>query len=81
METPLAERMLKALLIQMLRSDAMDPDDITEAADALADAGDEEAAHELRCMIVEAVAPSPSDWQADKARSRFRSIDGGKPPE
>jgi hypothetical protein len=78
METPLAERMLSAFLAQMIRVEAVDPDDIAEAADRLDKAGDEEAAHALRCVIIEAAAPEQSDWEADRARARFHAIEGGK---
>lgn len=71
----LSERMLTAFLIQMIKAEAVDPDDIAEAADALEAGGDEEAAHAMRCIILEAAAPSPSDWQAEQHRSRFRVID------
>lgn len=73
---PLAERMLAAFLTQMIRTEAVDPDDIAEAADKLGNDGDEEAAHALRCVILEAAAPDQSDWQADRARARFHVIDG-----
>lgn len=76
MDAPLAERMLRAFLTQMIRSEAVDPDDILEAADRLERSGDEEAAHALKCMIVEASVPEQSDWQADRARARFHVIDG-----
>ncbi|BAK66889.1 hypothetical protein SLG_22140 [Sphingobium sp. SYK-6] len=81
MDQPLAERMLRALLIQLLKSEAIDPDDIDAAADRLAADGDGEAAHEMRCLIVESMAPEQSDWEADQRRSRFRVVDGddGKP--
>lgn len=78
MDIPLSERMLKAFLVQMMRADAVDPDDISEAADRLERDGDEEAAHAMRCLIVESMAPEQSDWEADRARARFRAIEGGK---
>lgn len=78
MEQPLAERLLRAFLTQMIRSEAVDPDDLIEAADRLERGGDEEAAHAMRCLIVEANAPEQSDWQADRARALFHAIDGGK---
>jgi len=70
--------MLTAFLAQMIRSEAVDPNDIADAADRLDHAGDEEAAHALRAVIVEAHAPELSDWNADRARARFHTIDGGK---
>ena len=78
MDAPLAERMLRAFLTQMIRTEAVDPDDILDAADRLDWQGDEEAAHAMRCLVVEAAAPEPSDWNADRARARFPTIDGGK---
>lgn len=71
----LSERMLSAFLVQMIKAEAVDPDDIAEAADTLEGQGDEEAAHAMRCIILEAASPSPSDWQADQRRNRFRVID------
>jgi len=76
MDEPLAERMLRAFLAQMIRSEAVDPDDIREAADRLEGDGDGEAAHALRCIIVQAAAPDLSDWTADRARARFHVIEG-----
>jgi len=76
MDESLAERMLRAFLAQMIRSEAVDPNDIADAADRLDQSGDEEAAHALRCIVVEASAPEISDWNADKARGRFHVIDG-----
>ncbi len=76
MDIPLAERMLSAFLLQMIRAEAVDPDDIAEAADRLERDGDEEAAHAMRCLIVEAATPELSDWEADRARARFHVIDG-----
>ncbi|QSR18408.1 hypothetical protein [Novosphingobium sp. KA1] len=78
MDQPLAERMLRAFLTQMIRSEAVDPDDIIEAADRLSRDGDEEAAHALKALIVEAATPELSDWNADRARARFHAIEGGK---
>jgi len=76
MDIPLSERMLNALLVQMLRSEAIDPDDIADAAESLDKAGDQEAAHGLRCLLLEASASEPSGWHAYRARNRFRVIDG-----
>ena len=76
MDDPLAERMLRAFLSQMIRIEAVDPDDISEAADRLDREGDEEAAHAMRCLILQAAAPEQSDWNADRARARFHVVDG-----
>lgn len=74
MDQPLADRMLRALLVQLLRADAIDPDDILAASDNLASSGDEEAAHAMRCLIVESLAPEQSEWEADQRRARFRVV-------
>jgi len=37
MDMPLAERLLRAFLMQMMRAEAIDPDDIAEAADRLSE--------------------------------------------
>lgn len=72
--------MVRALLIQLLKSDAIDSDDVLGAADTLDEQGDAEAAHEMRCLIVASLAPDQSDWEADQRRARFRVVgDDGKP--
>jgi len=76
MDTPLAERMLSAFLAQMIRAEAIDPDDLAEAAERLEQSGDGEAAHAMRCIIVEASAPEQSDWQAEQRRNRFHVVEG-----
>ncbi|MFT4056185.1 MAG: hypothetical protein QM681_16900 [Novosphingobium sp.] len=78
MDQPLAERMLRAFLTQMIRTEAVDPDDIMEIAERLERDGDEEAAHQFACLLVQAAAPEQSDWEAERARARFRTIEGGK---
>lgn len=81
MDTPLAERMLRAFLKQMIKTEAVDPDDVVEIVEALQKAGDEEAAHAMAALIVEANAPDQSDWEAERRRNRFHVIqaDDGKP--
>lgn len=70
----LAEQALAAVLVQMLRSGALSEDDVIAAAAGLPD----EAAHFLKCRIIEASAPTPAEWEAEQARSRFHSIEGGR---
>lgn len=81
MDQPLAERMLRAFLTQMIRTEAVHEDDMVEVVEALHRAGDEEAALAMAAIIVEANAPDPSDWHAERARARFHVIEGndGKP--
>jgi hypothetical protein len=80
MDVPLSERMFRAFLEQMIRSEAVDPDDIEGAAERLDKAGDDEAAHALRCIALQAMVPDQSDWEADRRRNRFHVVegDGGK---
>jgi len=81
MDQPLAERMLRAFLKQMIKTEAVDPDDMVEIVEALHREGDEDAAHAMAALIVEANAPDQSDWEAERARARFHVIQGndGKP--
>lgn len=81
METPLAERMLRAFLKQMIKTEAVDPDDMVAIVEALQREGDEDAAHAMAALIVEANAPDQSDWEAERARGRFHVVGGndGKP--
>lgn len=81
MDQPLAERMLRAFLVQMLKTEAVHEDDMIEVVEALQKAGDEEAAHAMAALIVEANAPDQSDWEAERRRNRFHVIqsDDGKP--
>lgn len=75
-DQPLAERMLRAFLKQMIRTEAVDQDDMIEVVEALQRAGDEEASHAMAAIIVEANAPDTSEWEAARARAKFRVIDG-----
>lgn len=70
----MATALAKALLVKGVLSD----DDIIEAADELERQGEATAAHVLRCAVVEASAPSVADWKAERARKRFRVIEGGE---
>lgn len=78
MDTPLAERMLKAFMTQMIRAEAIDEADVVEMADAMREAGDDEGADAFMNIILQANTPTQSEWEADRARARFRAIDGGK---
>ena len=77
----ISERMFRALCIQLIRSGKLDGDDLIEASDELDAEGDADAAHALRCVIVEAMATPHSQREATERRSRMRSIDGGKAEE
>lgn len=78
MEIPIAERVMRAFIAQIIRNGAVEHEDVSAAADRLERAGDVEAAHELRCIVLDAITSDPADWNAQAARSRFRALDGGK---
>ncbi|WP_066280169.1 hypothetical protein [Blastomonas sp. CCH1-A6] len=59
-----------ALIRHLYRRGLFDLDDIEAIA---ADVPDE-LAHDVRCAALEADATPHSDWQADRARSRFRIV-------
>lgn len=69
------ERILEALIKLLLRRGDLDALEVDAVADEL-EQSDETAAHLLRVMLIEAAAPAQSDWQAGKARARFRVIEG-----
>lgn len=69
-----AEAIASALTVTLLRKGVLDPDDIATAADSV-EAEDENAAHVLRCAVIEAEAPTQSEWLAEQARKRFRVIE------
>jgi len=78
MDIPVSERIVGALITQMIRSQVVSTNDVMAAADALEDDGDDDAARVMRAMILRAHAPSQSEWEADRRRNRFHVHDGGK---
>jgi hypothetical protein len=70
--------MASALTRAMIRKGLLEDSDIADAADELEAAGEQTAAHVMRCAAIEAKAPAQSDWNADRARKRFRLIEGGE---
>lgn len=76
MDVPVSERVVMALITQMIRSNIVPTNDVMAAADALEEDGDEEAARVMRATILYAHAPSQSEWEAERARARFHVIEG-----
>lgn len=70
----LAEEVVVALLTQLLRKGLIDEDDLEAMCAGLG----EDAAHQIRCCFLEAAAPSQSEWEAERARARFRVVKGGE---
>lgn len=79
----LPERILRALVIQMLRSGTLPQSDIEAAADEAEAEGDDETSHNLRCLLIRASAPRQSEWEAERRRARMRLVptDGGNPTD
>lgn len=80
-EPTIGEIMATALAKALVRKGVLDRADINAVADELdasAEPDDRTAAHVLRCTAIEAEAPPASEWAADRARARFRVIEGGK---
>mgnify|MGYP003402858868 FL=1 len=66
-----------ALITHLIRGELLDADDIDMIADCLG----EDDAHLVRCCLLDAMAPTPSDWNAEKSRARLAIINGGKDSE
>lgn len=80
-EVPVSERIVAALLTQMIRSHMIPVNDVIAAADELDEGGDETAARVMRAMILEAQAPTHAEWEVERRRNRFETIKGGKSDE
>lgn len=65
------EELAAALIVHMLRTGALSDDDVIAMAAGLSD----EARDVANSLIIEAVAPSDSEWAAERARKRFRVVD------
>lgn len=79
------EEALRALLTELVRRQIIPLEAVEHAADDCEVSGSEQAAHELRCLILRADSSRPSDWvkaksdkRANERRSRLHQIDGGK---
>jgi hypothetical protein len=75
-----ADDLLTAFIVMLYRKGVIDAADMTALADEFGVKGDDEKAHLVNCLIVEAEAPAQADWQAEQARKRLRIVqpDGGK---
>ena len=74
----LTERMMRALLIEMIRSEAIPARDVEAAIVRLDKDGDKEASHALSCILMRSIFPDESEMTAQHRRDRFRVVsDGG----
>lgn len=78
METPISERVMRAFIEQMIRTGVVDQDDTSETADYLDRNGDSDAAHELRCIVLNAITADPADFGPEATKARLVAINGGK---
>lgn len=67
---PIAEDLVLAVTTALIRKGLLDESDIEAICVGLS----EDAAHAVRCCVVEAAAPKESDWRAERARERFRVV-------
>ena len=66
----LAEELVSALIVALLRSGVISDDDLL-AAEGLS----EDARALIEALIVEAEAPATAEWKAQKARGRFSVVE------
>jgi hypothetical protein len=68
-----------ALIRQLCRAGALDAAEIEAIAAALEADGAPDDAHLVRCEMLNAVAPTQSEWEAEQRRGRMRIVppDGG----
>lgn len=64
-----------ALIEQLVRVGVLDADDIGEMAERLEASGDSEDAHLCRAAFVQALAPTQSEWEAERRRARMRVVE------
>jgi len=70
-----SEAILRALVVQMIRSGKLSHADIVSASDELRREGDEDAAHNLAAYWVMSLAEPASHYEAEVRRGQFRVID------
>lgn len=71
------EDAIVALFTQMIRSGIIDDDTVMDAVEDMEAAGKPMAAHQLRCLLIEAAAPSQVERRRTAMRARLKPIDGG----
>lgn len=76
---------IRQLLVELVRAQVVPAEMIERAAIEAEAEGKDQAAHELRCLILRANATRTSEWlkaksdkRANERRSRLAKIDGGK---
>ena len=72
------EAAIVALLTTMIRNGLIDDGTILDAAEECEANGQPMAAHQIRCLIIEAGAEPATERNRAAARARLTPIDGGK---
>ena len=83
----ISERMLHALVVQLIAAGKIDADDVYAAADYLEKHGDDEGSRTLSAMPLYVGAQTPAEFEADYRRRQMiertalinRKTDDGKP--
>lgn len=56
------------LIRQLVRNGTLSADDIDQMATDLEREGDKDGAHQVRCCLLEAIAPSEAEWRRGKMK-------------
>lgn len=73
----LTEKLVMALGEALVRKGVLDADDLIEAGER---SSDPDVTHALNCIVLQAAAPTLSEWTAERRRKTMRVIrphDGG----
>lgn len=74
----MSDKIALALIRHLLRTDAIDDEDVAAIADDLDAQGEAHAGHLTRLTIIEAATPSQAEWEVQQRRARFEVVpDGG----
>lgn len=73
----ITEDLIMALGVALVRKGVLDTDDIIDASERAGKSSSPNAdavAHALNCMVIEAAAPDPGDWQVEQRRKQMRLV-------
>jgi len=71
------EDAIVALFTLMIRNGIIDDDTVIDAVEDMEAVGKPMAAHQLRCLLIEAAAPSHAERRQLAVRASLKAIDGG----
>lgn len=76
-----ASLIAREIAVLLLRKGLLSERDILDSASQLDAEGEATAAHNMRCILLHAAAPSASDWNAERRRKHIRLVDDGTKDE